>query len=168
MIVLVLGGTRSGKSMVAEHLVTAFGGPVTYVATSPIDGQDPEMAERIALHRARRPPSWTTVEAGAALGEALRAHPAGPMLVDALGTWVAAHRDLLVDVGDLLEALASRTGPTVVVSEEVGLSVHPVSTVARAFVDVMGDVNQRVAAIADEVLLVVAGRVTPLQRPTGP
>jgi adenosylcobinamide kinase/adenosylcobinamide-phosphate guanylyltransferase len=168
VIILVLGGTRSGKSAVAERLVGRFGQVVTYVATSPVDPADTEMNRRITAHRASRPPTWATVEAGADLVETVRAHVEGPMLVDALGTWVAACQDLAADVDGLLDALAFRTGPTVLVSEEVGLSVHPVSAAGRVFVDVMGDVNRRVAEVADEVLLVVAGRVLPLLAMTEP
>ena len=83
------------------------------------------------------------------------------MLVDALGTWVAAHDDLAVDTPALVAAL-QRPGATVVVSDEVGLGVHPSSEVGRRFRDVLGDVNRAVADVADEVLLVVAGRVLPL------
>jgi adenosyl cobinamide kinase/adenosyl cobinamide phosphate guanylyltransferase len=168
VIILVLGGTRSGKSAVAERMVSRFGQVVTYVATAAPDPDDAEMVERIAAHRARRPPAWTTVEAGGGLVEAVRAQREGPMLVDALGTWVAGHDGLAIDLDGLLDAVQRRAGPTVLVSEEVGLSVHPVSALGRAFVDVMGDVNRRVAEVADEVLLVVAGRVLPLQALTGP
>ncbi len=69
------------------------------------------------------------------------------------------------DADALCHALAHRDGPTVVVSEEVGLGVHPSTEAGRAFRDVLGDVNRAVADVADEVLLVVAGRVLPLARP---
>jgi adenosyl cobinamide kinase/adenosyl cobinamide phosphate guanylyltransferase len=172
VITLVLGGTRSGKSEVAERLVSAGGsGVVTYIATG--HATDPGMAERIAAHRARRPASWTTAEAGADLVSALAAAP-GSVLVDSLGTWVAAHADLAPDLPGLCEALAARRPggvgdglTTVVVSEEVGLGVHPPTEVGRRFADVLGEVNRAVADLADTVLLVVAGRVLPLARPDG-
>jgi adenosylcobinamide kinase/adenosylcobinamide-phosphate guanylyltransferase len=159
VIVLVLGGTRSGKSAIAERVAHRYGGAVVYVATGSARSDDSDMARRIAAHRASRPSSWTTVEAGRDLVQAVRADTDDPMVVDALGTWVAAHDDLDVDADALVEALAARTGPTIVVSEEVGLAVHPTSAAGRAFVDVMGVLNRRVAELADEVLLVVAGRV---------
>ena len=168
MIVLVLGGTRSGKSAVAEGLVSRLEPPITYVATGWAAPQDPSMAERIAAHRAARPAGWVTVEAGGDLVGALHSYPEGAMLVDALGTWVAAHPDLAVDVDALIAALTGRTGPTVVVSEEVGLAVHPTTEVGRRFVDVMGTLNQAVARVADEVHLVVAGRALSLPRPPEP
>jgi adenosyl cobinamide kinase/adenosyl cobinamide phosphate guanylyltransferase len=160
VITLVLGGTRSGKSEVAERLATGLGEAVLYVATG--SATDEGMAARIARHRERRPPAWTTVEAGADLPGALLAHVDGPALVDSLGTWVAA-ASLDVDVGALCSALGARRGPTVVVSEEVGLGVHSSTEVGRRFADVLGDVNRAVADVATDVLLVVAGRVLPLR-----
>ncbi len=165
MITLVLGGTRSGKSAVAEELAARSGGPVVYVATGRAEPGDTAMAERIARHRDRRPSSWSTVEAGRALAEALDAHPSGTVLVDALGTWVAGHADLDPDVEPLLRALRARSGDTVVVSDEVGLGVHPSTDVGRRFRDVLGQVNTAVADIADDVVFVIAGRVLPLARP---
>lgn len=164
MITLVLGGARSGKSLVAERLAVAAGGPVTYVATAHVDPADPDHVARIDAHRARRDPSWATVECGADLAGALRARPEGTVLVDSLGTWVTAHEDLAPDVADLCAALRARTGDTVVVSEEVGLGVHPASELGRRFRDALGEVNVAVAEAADEALLVVAGRVLPLER----
>jgi adenosyl cobinamide kinase/adenosyl cobinamide phosphate guanylyltransferase len=90
--------------------------------------------------------------------------PDGTALVDSLGTWVAASDDLAVDTDALLQVLATRRGDTVVVSEEVGLSIHAPSEIGRRFVDALGAVNRAVADLADEVLLVVAGRVLPLDR----
>ena len=191
MITLVLGGARSGKSALAERLVLAHRGPVTYFATGSA-GEDPDMARRIARHREGRDPRFATIES-ADLATALLEAPARPLLVDALGTWVAAGpefsepptptaagqvpidraTDRATDPVDwspwwtqqldavcaALDARADRGAPTVLVSDEVGLGVHPESAVGRRFRDVLGLVNQRVAAVADDVLLVVAGRV---------
>ena len=169
MITLVLGGTRSGKSEVAETLVAGGPGPVTYVATG--QATDDAMAARIAAHRTRRPPDWATVEAGPDL-PAVLARLAGPVLVDSLGTWVAGHADLAPDTARLCAALRSRaaggTGDTVVVSEEVGLGVHATTDVGRRFADALGTLNRAVADEADRVYLVVAGRVLPLDRISGP
>ena len=159
MITLVLGGARSGKSAIAEAIVGELGDDVTYVATADIT--DDEFAARVAEHRDRRPVTWTTVESDD-VPAALRSHPAGPLLVDSLGTWIARQPDFGVDIGELVQALAARTGPTVLVSEEAGLGVHPESPVGRRWRDVLGDVNQSVAAAAGSVLLVVAGRVIEL------
>ena len=162
MITLVLGGARSGKSRVAEQLAAAPGEPVTYVATALVDEADADHRARIEAHRSRRPGTWTTVEAGVDLAEVLR-RLTGPVLVDSLGTWVTAHPDLAADAGALCDALLARAGDTVVVSEEVGLGVHPSSELGRRFRDALGSLNRAVADVSQEVLLVVAGRVLPLQ-----
>jgi adenosyl cobinamide kinase/adenosyl cobinamide phosphate guanylyltransferase len=163
VITLVLGGARSGKSTVAERLVAQLAGPVTYVATAVLDPSDVDHAARVAVHRARRDPAWTTVETSDLPG-VLRS-TAGAVLVDSLGTWVTADDDMAPDVDGLCAALCERDGDTVVVSEEVGLGVHPSSGVGRRFRDALGAVNVAVAEAADDVLLVVAGRVLPLERP---
>ncbi len=178
MISLVLGGARSGKSEVAERLAARRGvemsGPVaesealvTYIATAVSETGDAELDERIARHRARRPSTWLTVEIGA--GEPLSAALAaeGVALVESLGTWVAGHVGFDVDTDGLLAALEHRRRlqrPTVLVSEEVGLGVHPETGLGRAFRDALGVLNQRVGDAADDVVLVVAGRVLPLAR----
>lgn len=160
MISLVLGGTRSGKSLVAERLAATHG-TVTYLATG--TATDPAMVARIAAHRVRRPASWKTVEApGPELLAALVA-TTGAVLVDSIGTWVTGYPDLAADVDGLCAALATRSAPTVIVSEEVGLSVHPPTELGRRFVDVVGETNRRIGELAVEVLLVVAGRVLPLR-----
>ena len=159
MITLVLGGARSGKSAIAEQLAASYGEAVVYVATAEVT--DDDFAKRVMQHRQRRPAGWLTVES-ADLPGALHAHPGGPLLVDSLGTWIARHDDFRVEIDDVLKSLAARTGPTVLVSEEAGLGVHPETSAGRRWRDVLGDVNHAVAAIADSVLLVVAGRVIEL------
>ncbi|HZQ78461.1 MAG TPA: bifunctional adenosylcobinamide kinase/adenosylcobinamide-phosphate guanylyltransferase [Acidimicrobiia bacterium] len=158
VITLVLGGVRSGKSEVAERL--AGPGPGTYLATGLVAPGDGDFAARVARHRARRPPAWSTVEEPRAVPAVLsRLH--GPVLLDALGTWIA--NDIArADIDGLVAALVSRPGDTVVVSEEVGLGVHPVSEVGRQFADRLGEANRRIAEVADRCLLVVAGRVIDL------
>lgn len=162
MLTLVLGGTRSGKSAVAERLTRQLPAPVTYVAT--LDpGDDPELAARIAAHREKRPESWTTLHAGSDPASLLRT-TAGTVLLDGLGALVAASPDFTFDAAPLCRALCERDGDSVVVSDEVGLGVHPSTEHGRRFRDALGLVNQAVAECADEVLLVVAGRVLPLER----
>jgi len=160
VITLVLGGARSGKSELAERLLADVGA-VTVVVTG--TATDEDMAARIAAHRARRPAGWATVEAGAGLPEALAAAD-GPVLVDSLGTWVSAFPELDPPIEDLVAALTGRDGDTVLVGEEVGMGVHPETPVGRRFRDVLGELNQAVAEVADEVLLAVAGRALPLER----
>ena len=155
MITLVLGGARSGKSEVAERLAGA--GPVTYVAT----GSAADMPERVAAHQARRPVAWSTVETQD-LARVLSAP--GQVLLDSLTTWVAAAERFAVDVHELCRALTDHEGDVVVVSDEVGLGVHPSTALGLQFRDALGLVNQAVAAVADDVLLVVAGRALRLDR----
>jgi adenosyl cobinamide kinase/adenosyl cobinamide phosphate guanylyltransferase len=160
VITLVLGGTRSGKSALGERIAASGIGSVVYLATG--TAADDDMQLRIARHRERRGDRFRTVEVGRDLAPALGRHRDEPVLVDSLGTWVAAHERLEVDVSSLVEAIRGRRAPTVIVSEEVGMGVHPSSEAGRRFRDVLGEVNTAVSEIADRVLLVVAGRVVPL------
>jgi len=125
---------------------------------------------RVARHRARRPPHWRTVELpqGGDLGAALRA-VAGVALVDSLGTWLAGlpgfgEEEGLSRLADALRWREAAGLATVVVSEEVGLGVHPATTAGIAFREAMGRLNGRIGELAGDVLLVVAGRVLPLPR----
>jgi adenosyl cobinamide kinase/adenosyl cobinamide phosphate guanylyltransferase len=163
VITLVLGGARSGKSEVGESLAAGLPMPVTYVATTV--AADAEMCDRIAAHRARRPASWSTVELGRGedLG-AMLASLSGTVLVDSMGAWLAGYASFSVDGERLCADIAKRPGDTVVVTDEVGLGVHPSSEVGRQFRDELGALNRMLGAVADEVLLVVAGRVLHLER----
>jgi adenosyl cobinamide kinase/adenosyl cobinamide phosphate guanylyltransferase len=160
VITLVLGGAASGKSSVAERLVGELGTDVVYVATG--IATDPDMSARIAAHRLRRPPHWETVETDD-LVATVPTLPPRPAIIDSLGTWVAHAPDMAVDVEALVAALAARTAPTVLVSDEVGLGVHPESDVGRRFRDALGHVNRRVGDVATDILFVVAGRTLRIQ-----
>jgi adenosyl cobinamide kinase/adenosyl cobinamide phosphate guanylyltransferase len=159
VIALVLGGTRSGKSEVAEWIAGGLGEPVTFLATATVT--DPDMAARVEAHRARRPPTWRTVECGDDLADVV-AEVDGTVLVDSLGTWVAQAPGMRVDGERLVTALTARRDSSVVVSEEVGLSVHATTEAGRRFADALGALNIMVARVADRALLVVAGRALPL------
>jgi len=167
VITLILGGARSGKSRLAEGLTSRLPEPTTYVATMPasVIAPDLDLVARVAAHRARRPATWRTVESGPYLAAELAALR-GTVLVDGLGAWVAAVPNFDADIDGLCRVLGERDGDTVVVSDEVGLGVHPSSDAGRRFRDVLGDVNQAVAALADEVLLVIAGRALRLDDPS--
>jgi adenosyl cobinamide kinase/adenosyl cobinamide phosphate guanylyltransferase len=158
-VTLVLGGARSGKSRYAESLMAALPPPWIYVATA--EAGDAEMAERIAAHRARRGPSWRTVEALANLDRVLADHRSEPVLVDCLTLWLSK---LLLDDGALEDEIARvekslllATAPKVLVSNEVGGGIVPEHPLGRRFRDLQGVLNQRVAALADRVVLMVAG-----------
>jgi adenosylcobinamide kinase/adenosylcobinamide-phosphate guanylyltransferase len=165
VITLVLGGARSGKSAVAESLVARHPSPVTYVATMDPAG-DAELEARVEAHRQRREPTWVTVVVGDDNDlPALLGALAGTVLVDSLGPWVA--RGATTHPSDLCAALMARQGDTVLVSDEVGLAVHPSSAQGRSFRDALGTLNHAVSAAADAVYLVVAGRPLALP-PVGP
>lgn len=169
MIVLVLGGTRSGKSAVAESMAARLaggGGAVTYVATARLDAGDADHAARISAHRERRPASWTTLECDDPTSlPALLRETVGVVLLDSLGTWVAGHPAMDPDIASLLEGLRDRDGTTILVGEEVGLAPHAPTELGRRFADVLGEVNRSVSAVADHALLVVAGRAVALPAP---
>jgi adenosylcobinamide kinase/adenosylcobinamide-phosphate guanylyltransferase len=166
-LILVLGGTRSGKSRFSLALTRGFAGtgPATVLATA-LRG-DPEMERRIALHKQHRPGTWPTIDVGTDLeGAVRRAAPDRPILVEGLTLWLSAlvgddleDPDPIVNgpVSDALGALRAHGGPVVVVSDEIGLGMVPMHPGTRAFRDLAGLVHQRFATDADEVYLVVAG-----------
>jgi adenosyl cobinamide kinase/adenosyl cobinamide phosphate guanylyltransferase len=165
-LTFLLGGARSGKSSLAIKLALDHGGPVTVIATA--EARDDEMAERIRLHRKERPEGWSTIEEPVALDEALRRVTTGDAVVlDCLSLWIAnlLERDEDVDAHDgrALTLVQARTAPTIVVSNEVGLGVVPASELGRRYRDLLGRVNARWAAAADEAGFVVAGRMLRLQ-----
>jgi adenosylcobinamide kinase / adenosylcobinamide-phosphate guanylyltransferase len=162
---LVLGGTRSGKSRYAEDLLPAHA-PVRYLATARRSADDPEWDARIDAHRARRPPGWVTLE-GPDVAGTVRAG-GGPLLVDDLATWLTGVLDDAgawdspdVDISGavtaLVEAVRDGSGDVVLVSAEVGLGVVPATRAGRLFRDELGALNAALAAVCDEVLLLVAG-----------
>jgi histidinol-phosphate/aromatic aminotransferase/cobyric acid decarboxylase-like protein/adenosyl cobinamide kinase/adenosyl cobinamide phosphate guanylyltransferase len=185
-VALVIGGTRSGKSAHAERLAAASGLRVRYVATA--DAGDPAMAARIGAHRARRPEDWETLEAGPRLADVLADAAGMCVLIDGLGVWIAGAMDragafgpgdgsalvhvreqVLANIGELLRAAAVAAAPDethglslIVVTEQAGDGVLPADGGSRAWLDVLGEATQRIAAGADRVELVVAGRALSL------
>jgi adenosylcobinamide kinase / adenosylcobinamide-phosphate guanylyltransferase len=172
-LVLVLGGTRSGKSRygLGRAAELSNGDPVTFVGTA--RSGDPELDARIAGHRRARPEAWPTVQADRDLAATIGAlAPESVVLVDGLTLWLsdlvgdepAAVDDVLDGpVADLLAAIEARPGPVVVVSDELGLGMVPLDAGARAFRDLLGITHQRLAAAADEVHFMVAGLPTTLR-----
>ncbi len=158
---LVLGGARSGKSRHAEGLVEGLAEACVYIATA--QARDAEMRARIAEHQARRGLRWSTVEVPLELARAL-AEADGPgraVLVDCLTLWLAnlmeAGREVEAETRTLLAALEGMAAPVVLVSNEVGLGIVPENALAREFRDHAGRLNQAVAAVAERVVLMVAG-----------
>ncbi|MDX8478169.1 bifunctional adenosylcobinamide kinase/adenosylcobinamide-phosphate guanylyltransferase [Mesorhizobium sp. VK24D] len=159
-LTFILGGARSGKSAYAETLATASPSPWVYIATA--QAYDDEMRERIALHRARRSESWVTVDAPLDLTGAIEALPDHqPVLIDCLTLWLTNHmladHDIEAECRRLTDILSRPRGPWFVVSNEVGLGIVPDNVLARRFRDAAGRLNQQVAAVADSVLMIVAG-----------
>ncbi|MBC7307180.1 MAG: nicotinate-nucleotide--dimethylbenzimidazole phosphoribosyltransferase [Dietzia sp.] len=178
MRLLVLGGTRSGKSAHAESVAAATGTDVVYVATARRDPDDAEMTARIAAHRDRRPDEWVTEETDE-VTRVLAEHPDSTVLVDDVGGWLTRRMDATLGWTDggsavadetdaLVAAVAEHPGPVVLVSPEVGLGVVPDTLSGRVFADVIGSLNRRLAQVCDSAVLVVAGRALPLDdaRPT--
>jgi len=180
-LVVFTGGARSGKSAAASRLAESHGSAVV-VAVAGVAVDDTEMAARIEQHRADRPSAWTTMEvAGLPIAEWLPAVPAGAvLLLDCLGTLLS---DVLWGDGKqltdeteaetlahaLTDALAARAGDTIIVTNEVGMGVVPVSTSGRLFRDVLGRANARLVAHADAAYLVVCGHSIDLcAAPTDP
>ncbi|KND60437.1 Adenosylcobinamide-phosphate guanylyltransferase [Candidatus Burkholderia verschuerenii] len=169
-ITFVLGGARSGKSAYAERLAIDSGLPVTYIATAQI--HDTEFAERVRLHRERRPADWALVEASADLAGALRdADREGHcVLIDCLTLWLvtllfsndagepAALPPTARKAFDAFDhALTHTRGKLIVVSNEIGLGVVPLGSVTRLYVDELGRLNQRVAAASTRAIFMAAG-----------
>ncbi|GAA2529119.1 bifunctional adenosylcobinamide kinase/adenosylcobinamide-phosphate guanylyltransferase [Pilimelia columellifera] len=165
--VLILGGIRSGKSAIAEALVSDAA-DLRYVATATTAdaADDPEWRTRIAEHQRRRPESWLTEEVGAdpatLTSVIASAGPGQTLLVDDLGGWVSSllmADDTAAGAAEALAgALTTTAGRVVLVSPEVGLTLVATTAVGRRFTDLLGQVNQATAGVCDKVALVVAGQ----------
>ncbi len=163
MRTLILGGARSGKSRLAEQMARESGLAVTYIATA--EARDGEMAERIAAHRARRPPHWKNAEEPLALAAALRQHAAPDrcLLVDCLTLWLTnllLHDDASVFAREraaLMAVVRDLPGEIILVSNETGMGIVPLGELTRRYCDEAGGLHQELAAQCDRVLFTVAG-----------
>ena len=172
-LTLILGGARSGKSTYAEQLAAQRGTRILYVATA--QAWDDEMALRIANHQAQRPAAWQTLEAPTEVGTAIVAAERGAgydlVLLDCLTLLAsnvilalpepvatpAAEAALRAEVDALLAAYQASNASWILVSNEVGLGIVPAYALGRVYRDALGRANQQLAAVADEVLFMVAG-----------
>lgn len=168
-LILVTGGVRSGKSRWAQDEALARGGEeVTVIATA--EAVDDEMRDRIEAHRRDRPAAWRTIEAPERAGEAILTAATETVVLDcvtvltgmAIGrsgakSAAAALAAMAAEIDGILAAREERTGVLVVVTNEVGWSVHPPSALGRWYQDGLGIANQRLAAVADRVVLMVSG-----------
>lgn len=167
-LIVLVGGARSGKSALAQQMAEGYGhGPILVATAEALDG---EMAARVACHRAERGPEWTTVEEPRELAAAFDGCPShAPLVVDCLTLWVSAliHDGLDDDAIAARSSGASdvarrRSGPTIVVTNEVGQGVVPATPLGRRFRDLQGRVNAEWVRRADRAFLVVAGAVVEL------
>lgn len=176
-VILVTGGARSGKSSFAEQLVAGLGPEIAYIATA--RAFDAEMEDRIAKHRLQRPAAWQTFEAPTDPSRivATQSNRCDALLLDCLTVMItnrmlaqgidweaptvaqmnATEADILSEINMLLEAVAAGRADLVAVTNEVGYGIVPISPLSRFFRDCAGRVNQRMAAAAAEVYLVVSG-----------
>jgi adenosylcobinamide kinase/adenosylcobinamide-phosphate guanylyltransferase len=163
-LTLITGGARSGKSSFAERLASTRGGAVLFVATA--EARDEDMTARIAKHQADRPPHWRTLEAPLYVAHALtQAEPAPLVLLDCVTLWVtnlllregATWEQAEAELDALLAWYRAQSADVIVVTNEVGLGIVPADRLSRTFRDWLGLFNQRLAAAADVVYLMVSG-----------
>lgn len=181
-LTLVVGGQKSGKSSLAARRASVSGRPVTVVAPAAV--RDDEFAGRVARHRADRPPDWATAETFDLVDAVRGAGDGSFVIVDALDTWLAERMErsavlldgadpdpaavegltanVLAELKDFASAVATGGSDVVLIAGQPGLGVHAGSAGSRAYVDLHGLALQTLSDRADEVLLVVAGRVVPL------
>lgn len=168
MLIVLIGGVRSGKSYLAVRLAREQPAPVVFLATG--QAGDDEMAVRIARHRRERPDHWTTVEEPLALRAAIDAvDPTACLVVDCLSLWTSnrfvdgSPEQIEAEAAEAARAARARPGATIAVANEAGLGVVPVSPLGRAWRDLNGRVNALWTAEADRAYFVVAGRALALE-----
>jgi adenosylcobinamide kinase / adenosylcobinamide-phosphate guanylyltransferase len=164
-ITFLVGGARSGKSTLAVEIGRRHDGDIVFVATA--EAFDDDLRRRIERHRAGRP-AWPTIEAPLDLAGAVgSAPPDALVIIDCLTVWVGnvLHRGGTPAIGAVVDALVRRAGPAVLVSNEVGMGIHPQGELGRRFRDELGRINQVVAGVASTSLLLVAGRAIALRDP---
>lgn len=174
-LVVVTGGTRSGKSGLAEEMAAAGGDKVVYLATA--YPHDPEMTLRVKKHRDRRPASWRTCEAPLKVRQALveESGQAEVILLDSMGMWISnllsemtrqeedwqkceeVMEAVMVEVREMIRVARDVKAQVIIVTEEVGMGLVPVYPVGRVFCDLLGQANEEAARFADKVYFVVAG-----------
>ena len=165
-LVLILGGVRSGKSRYAQQIAGDIGKRVLFLATA--EAGDDEMKHRIARHKSSRPESWRTIEEQIDIAGALRknAARADAVIIDCVTVWLSnmlmhneklSEKDMIKDIDKLIDSYEHGDATYIIVSGEVGMGIVPEHPLGRIFRDYLGLANQRLAAKADRVVLMVAG-----------
>jgi adenosylcobinamide kinase/adenosylcobinamide-phosphate guanylyltransferase len=177
-ITLILGGARSGKSRLAQEMASKAGGGVLFVATA--EPGDEEMKRRIEMHRQNRPPGWRTLEATTGLGEKITPQlgAAKTVIIDCITLLVsnilgqhpgadeaALHKAVSAEIDGLLDVIKQADARFIIVSNEVGLGLVPPDPASRHYRDLLGQANQRLAARADAVYLLIAGIPVAIKKP---
>jgi len=165
-LILILGGVRSGKSRYAQQIAGDIGKRVLFLATA--EAGDDEMKHRIARHKSSRPESWRTIEEQIDIAGALRknAARADAVIIDCVTVWLSnmlmhneklSEKDMIKDIDKLIDSYEHGDATYIIVSGEVGMGIVPEHPLGRIFRDYLGLANQRLAAKADRVVLMVAG-----------
>ena len=165
-LILILGGVRSGKSSYAQQLASDDGGRVLFLATA--EAGDEEMKRRIARHKSSRPASWVTVEETLDIASALKTKTktADVVVIDCVTVWLSnlllrenavTEDEVISEIDRLLNGYKHGKASYIIVSGEVGMGIVPEYPLGRIFRDLLGLANQRLAAKADRVVLMVAG-----------
>ena len=172
-LVLILGGVRSGKSRYAQQLASDVGNRVLFLATA--EAGDDEMKRRIARHKSSRPESWRTIEEQMDIAGVLRknAARADAVIIDCVTVWLSnlmmhneklSEKEMTAVIDRLIDTYAQGEATYIIVSGEVGMGIVPEHPLGRIFRDYLGLANQRLAAKADRVVLMVVGIAMDLKR----
>lgn len=167
---MLLGGARSGKSFLAQQLAQDSEQAVCLIVTA--ERLDEDMINRIDKHRAERPSTWRVTEEPLRISEAARTATDGFLIVDCITVWLGnalhygwSETQIFEEVNRFIEILVLRESRSVVVSNEVGLGIHPVSTLSREYRDLLGKINALLAKSAEQSYFMVAGQVLALVNP---
>jgi len=170
-VTLILGGARSGKSRRAEAIALSLSEHPVYIATAPVIAEDVEWQARIAHHQQRRGEHWLVIEEPVDLIKTLHGLTGRTVVIDCLTLWLSnlmhAGRDVAAETNALCKYLIRHDGNILLVSNEVGMGLVPETELGREFRDAQGRLNQAVAAVAEQVIFVVAGLSMTLKGESG-
>ena len=175
-VIMVTGGSRSGKSVLAEKKAREYGKrSVLYIATAiPVDE---DMKERIRVHQARRDPEWGTYEGYRDLGEVVSSTEKDTILLDCVTVLITnilmedekdfdkltsreiedLEAQVMLELGNIIKGARDGNKTLILVTNEVGMSVVPSYRRGRIFSDITGKANQLIASLSDEVYVSISG-----------